>query len=259
MICTHSTCWRFQIGSRNGVGEAEEEQVLHGGLAEVVVDAEDRRLVEILEDRLVEGHRGGEIAAEGLFDDHAGTAGAVGVAELLGDFAEEDWRDGEIVGRVLGIAESLPQRGERGGVVVVAVDVTEQALSLAKAASSMPPCFSMLSRARRFQLVEVPTVLGDADDGAVEVAALDHGLQRGEDLFVGEIAGGAEEDEGVGSEVGHKFKSLVWNVVMFWTALTPALSQREREEASPSFRDVRRSQVAWRRGACLGSRPRRGS
>ena len=53
-----------------------------------------------------------------------------------------------------------------------------------------------------FELVEVPAGLGDADDGDVEGAAFDHRLERGEDFFVGEVAGGAEEDEGVGVGCG---------------------------------------------------------
>ena len=83
----------------DGVGEAEVEQVLHGRFAEIVVDAEDRRLVEVFEDRFVERDRGGQVAAKGLFDDHAGAFGAAGIAELLGDRREEDGRNGEIVGR----------------------------------------------------------------------------------------------------------------------------------------------------------------
>ena len=47
-------------------------------------------------------------------------------------------------------------------------------------------------------MVEVPSGFGDADNGDVERPSLDHGLQRGEDLFVGEVAGGSEEDQGVG-------------------------------------------------------------
>jgi hypothetical protein len=49
-----------------------------------------------------------------------------------------------------------------------------------------------------FELVEVPSGFGDADDGDVERASLDHGLEGGKDLFVGEVACGSEEDEGVG-------------------------------------------------------------
>jgi hypothetical protein len=36
------------------------------------------------------------------------------------------------------------------------------------------------------------------DDRDVEVAVLQHRLQRREDLLVGEVAGGAEEDERIG-------------------------------------------------------------
>ena len=45
------------------------------------------------------------------------------------------------------------------------------------------------------ELVGVPSGLGYADDRDVKRAALDHGLEGGEDFFVGEIACGAEEDE----------------------------------------------------------------
>ena len=62
----------------------------------------------------------------------------------------------------------------------------------------MPPCCSRLSRAALLQLLEVPAALGHADDRHIEVAALDHRLQRREDLLVRQIAGGAEEDQGVG-------------------------------------------------------------
>ena len=53
-----------------------------------------------------------------------------GLAELLDDCAEERWRDRQVVGRVLGVAESLPQRGESRRVGVVAVDVAQQAAQL---------------------------------------------------------------------------------------------------------------------------------
>ena len=51
----------------------------------------------------------------------------------------------------------------------------------------------------RAQLLEVQARLGDADDRHVEAAAPHHRLERGEDLLVGEVAGGAEEDERVGA------------------------------------------------------------
>ena len=53
------------------------------------------------------------------------------------------------------------------------------------------------------ELVEVPSGLGDADDRNVQRAALNHRLQRREDLLVGKIAGGAEEDQRVGMRLTH--------------------------------------------------------
>src|SRR3546814_20384058 len=47
-----------------GVGEAEIQQVLHSLLAQVMVDAEDRRLVEDLVERGVERLRGGKVRSE---------------------------------------------------------------------------------------------------------------------------------------------------------------------------------------------------
>ncbi len=50
----------------------------------------------------------------------------------------------------------------------------------------------------RLQLLQIPAGLGHPDDGHGEVPAPGHRLQGGEDLLVGEVSGGAEEDEGVG-------------------------------------------------------------
>ena len=49
------------------------------------------------------------------------------------------------------------------------------------------------------QLFQVPARLGDADDRDVEPLVAHEGLKGREDLLVGEIAGRAEEDEGVGA------------------------------------------------------------
>ena len=57
--------------------------------------------------------------------------------------------------------------------------------------------FSRLSLRTRLQLFEVPASLGDADDRHIEVAALDHRLQRRKDLLVRQVAGRAEENESI--------------------------------------------------------------
>ena len=53
----------------DAVREPERQHVLHRLLAEVVVDAEDLALVEVLRDQLVQLACGGEVVAERLLDD----------------------------------------------------------------------------------------------------------------------------------------------------------------------------------------------
>src|SRR5262249_3494490 len=85
-----------------------------------------------------------------------------------------------------------------GGIVVVAVDVSQQADQFGEGLRVEASVFSEAVLGASAELVQRPARFGDADDGDVEITAPDHFLQGGEDLFVGEVAGGAEEDEGVG-------------------------------------------------------------
>ena len=65
----------------HGVREAEDEQVLHRLLAEIVVDAVDLRLVEVFVDELIQRFGRLQIATERLLDDEARPVlGAVAVA-----------------------------------------------------------------------------------------------------------------------------------------------------------------------------------
>src|SRR5207244_12179589 len=76
-----------------GVGEAEDREVLDGSLAEVVVDAEDVRLVERRVQRRVERARRLEVPAEGLLDDDARVASGARALEALADGSEHARRD----------------------------------------------------------------------------------------------------------------------------------------------------------------------
>jgi hypothetical protein len=49
------------------------------------------------------------------------------------------------------------------------------------------------------QPLQVPPRAGHADDGHVQAVPLDQSLEGREDLLVGEVTGGAEEDDGVGT------------------------------------------------------------
>jgi len=87
-------------------------------------------------------------------------------------------------------------------VGVVAVDVAQQArqagegllVDLALAGVVLHALAGPLA-----QPVQVPARAGDPDDGHVQAVALDQAQQSREDLLVGEVAGGAEEHEGVGT------------------------------------------------------------
>ncbi len=77
--------------------------------------------------RPVERHRRLEIAAEGLFDDHARSLGGAAAAEPLDDGGEHAGRNGEIMEWPLAPVERRAQLLEGGGVAIVAVDIAHQA------------------------------------------------------------------------------------------------------------------------------------
>ena len=82
------------------VGETQRHEVLHGLLAQVVIDAEHLRLREDREHVAVERARLLQVAAERLLDDDAGRARLVAdepvLAELAHDDAEELRRGREV-------------------------------------------------------------------------------------------------------------------------------------------------------------------
>src|SRR4029077_19249117 len=99
-----------------------EQEVLHRLLPEIVVDAEDRRLVEDAMERRVQGPGRGQVAAERLLQDDPRALRAPGLAETLDDRREEARRDREVVERPLRVAERLAERGVGLLVLVAAAD-----------------------------------------------------------------------------------------------------------------------------------------
>src|SRR5262249_43964134 len=81
------------------IGESEDEEVLDRPLPEIVIDPEDRRLVEDAMQRGVQRLRGREIPAEGLLQYDPGVPRAVRATEPLDDRAEEAGWNREIVQR----------------------------------------------------------------------------------------------------------------------------------------------------------------
>ena len=211
------------------------DHVVDRPLPEVVVDPEDGALRELREEDPVQLLRRGEVRPERLLDDDAGVLREARRPELLDHLSEENGRDGEVVRRALRAPQLLPDGGERRRVVVVAVHVAKKARQLREGRGvEAAVLLEALLRARP-HLVEAPARLRDADDGDVQAPAFQHRLERREDLLVGEVARGPEEDERVRPCGNHR-------VVL----------------TSPASRDARRTGSASPRGACSGSPPRRG-
>src|SRR4029450_14087638 len=108
--------------------EAEEHHIMHRPLAEVMVDAKDRRLVEGTEAHPVEFLCGGAVVTEGFFNDDASAFGAVRLRQLFYDQPEQRRWDGEVVRRPLRGAQLLADGLKGRRVLVVAVHIVEVVL-----------------------------------------------------------------------------------------------------------------------------------
>jgi len=156
---------------------------------------------------MVERLRRGEITTERLLDNDTGITGAVALGQPLHHGAEHAGRDGEVVQRSHGTAQSLFQVLVGRGVAVIAVDIAQLLAEpgeriLVNAAILLQAVARTLA-----QLVQGPASAGHFDDGHIQLAAPNQGLQRGKNVLVRQIAGGAEEDEGVRCGMGHVSRS----------------------------------------------------
>ncbi|OIQ67084.1 hypothetical protein GALL_513420 [mine drainage metagenome] len=106
-----------------GVGEAEVQEVHDCLLAQKVVDAEDRVIGKSLQCDPVELSRGGQIAAERLFDDDPPAIGQAGGLEPTNDRGEQGGWDSQVELRALRAAQGNSQRIEGGRILVVTADV----------------------------------------------------------------------------------------------------------------------------------------
>ena len=163
-----------------------------------MVDAEDRLLWEMLQEGPVERLRRFAIAAERFLDDKARVNVETALGERGNDDAKEARGNREIVQRPLGAAERLLQLCESLRVVVIAVDISQEAQQFVELRGISPPMLFDAVCGSRPQLFDRPARLGDADDGHIDAFVADEAQKRGEDLLEGKIAGCAEEHQGVG-------------------------------------------------------------
>ncbi len=105
--------------------------------------------------------------------------------------------------RAVSVSKFFAKGGEGRGVSVVAVNVAKKRAEFLP--GGLVEATVLLERVfgAGFQLVEIPSGLGNADYWNCEGPAFNHCLQSGKDFFICEVAGGAEEDEGVGVRQRH--------------------------------------------------------
>ena len=101
--------------------------------------------------------------------------------------------------RSLGLTHRLPQPDEGGWIEIVAVDIAQELRQMAERFLIRPAAVLFQTGVGALaQLLHAPAGLGDADDRDIQPALANHALQGREDLLVGKIPGGSEEDQGIG-------------------------------------------------------------
>ena len=153
---------------------------------------------EMLEQRVVERLRRFAIAAERLLDDEARVDVEPALGERGNDHAKQAGGNCQIVQRPLGAAERLLQFCEGLRIVVVAIDISQEPQQLIEFRGVGAPVLFDAVLGPALELFDCPAGLGDADDRHVDAFVADKTEKRREDLLEGEIAGSAEEHQGVG-------------------------------------------------------------
>ena len=106
-------------------GKAEDHQVVHRPLTQVVVDPEDVFLFEIPEQYLVEMPRRGEVVAEGLLDDHPRVRHAAAMYEVFEHRFEHGRRNGQVMRRSARTLEFPAECFEGRRIAIITVNIPQ--------------------------------------------------------------------------------------------------------------------------------------
>ena len=189
------------------VGEPQRQQVLHRLLAQVVVDAEDLVLGEVLVKPLVQLLRGGEVVAERLLDHEARPARrATALADLVHERRDRARRHCEVVDAVARCSALLVDMGEAFGEAMLERFVPEVGRDVVHPSCELIPdvlpegiARVLLHRFFHPRAEAVVALLGPrgADDRELlrEQVAVGERVERGNELALRQVAGRAEDHE----------------------------------------------------------------
>src|SRR5262245_27418619 len=107
------------------------------------------------------------------------------------------------MGRPLSRSKLSTDGLEGGGLLVIAIQVTQKAAQPVESGRIESSVLIETVARAVAELLEVPTRLGYADHRHIEVTSPCHRVQRREDLLISQIARGAEKDESVGAGFVH--------------------------------------------------------
>src|SRR5216683_1918149 len=184
-------------GFDKGVGETEGQQVVYRSFAQVVVNAKNIGLIERPKQNLVQLLRRREIVPEGFLDDDARASGTIRFRQVSHNGFEQDWGDRQVVRWAPCSIEFFAKSCESLRLLVVAVNIAQQSDQLFESCGIDAAVLLQAVFRPSTQLIEIPAGFGDADNRNVEMPALRHGLQRGENFLVSEVTCGAKENERV--------------------------------------------------------------
>ena len=225
------------------VAEAQVEDLLEAHLAEVVVDPEDLRLVDVAVQLGGERPSRLQIVAERLLDDDAGVFGETGIRKALHDHREQTGRNLQVEHRMLCTAERRADAGVGGVVGEVALHIAQAGGEARERgfvellAGGDDRCASAFD-----ELVDRPIVDGDPDDGAVEKSSLLEPVERPEGHHPCQVARDAEDHE-------HVRCRIAFGLSVLHQRRAPSFSYGQRSAVCRGCGTVQRRAAVTLRGA----------
>ena len=188
------------------VGKPEVQNVLHGFLAQVVIDAKNGGLAEHIMQGAVKRLCAGEIPAEGFLDDDPGVRfGAAALLQPLNHAGKHAGRNRQIINWTLRQSQRLLQLGEGLRIRVVAVNIAQQSGQFCETLLVVVAALLHAVARALGELLQAPSAARHPDYWDMKSAPAHHGVERGKNFLVRQIAGGAKEHKGIGFNFVHNF------------------------------------------------------